>query len=426
MSFVIDASPDRGLLEDADVMLSPKRLNRGVGAAKSWKPNKGKSRRRQQGPGEADDANADSTSESESDSDSSFELRRGLGEVVVLSDPVEPHAGPPISQRGPDKRQQVIVISSDEEEENEEDAIVRDFMENADPITGPGDLIKASSFSAVVGLDASDDSEDEDYQVYSDVDSDELNESAQPRTGAQSLSKAAAKKLRKANKKARLQAKRARLEDMNIQAQKFKNGLNQMGEKALHTLLIPINSEIKKFVSDPQMPEVGALPPMPQTLRRPALRLAEIYKLRTRTQGHGKSKYTVLYRTQQSAVPLDWNHLVEKVLKEPPSASEMSNSIPKRVAKADQRKGGSAAVRLDKDRPRSAAAGYEIGEKVGGAAAPISSGVGFKLMEKMGWSVGTGLGKVDEEAGAPGGILEPIAVTVLARRRGLGHYDSER
>ena len=64
---------------------------------------------------------------------------------------------------------------------------------------------------------------------------------------------------------------------------------------------------------------------MAAILRRPALRLAAEYRLKTGTQGHGATKYTTLFRTNLSFVPPDWNHLVEKVLLVSPSASEMKN-----------------------------------------------------------------------------------------------------
>ncbi len=46
-------------------------------------------------------------------------------------------------------------------------------------------------------------------------------------------------------------------------------------------------------------------------------------------------------------------------------------------------------------------------------AAPITQGIGKKLLEKMGWKEGEGLGKYRE------GMAEPIAVDIKTNRKGL-------
>lgn len=457
--FVIDNSGDASLRTENDIdellIVAPER-SRGVGKGKTWRANKGKSRKRQQGPEELQlgTAGLSETSESETD-DSETDFHRpglghglgfGSGPAVVIKDPVDSLlVGPsaPSStlatfstgQRANhiNMPSQHLMDSDTDEDEDEEGAILKDFLENADQV-GPEDVISPSVFSAVVGLDASDDDDDDDSEGLNDIsDSESATEGRGP-SGAPSsgLSKAGMKKQRKLEKKARLKAKRERIQGMEAQARKIQNGIKQ-GSRSdgnlLHTLLAPINSAIRNFVLDPAQPDIGSLPPMPAKVRRPALRMAAAYRLKTGTQGHGAAKYTTLYRTQLTSVPQDWNHLVEKVLEESPSTSEMSNTISKHVSKADRRRGGSAVVRLDKDQARPAAAGYEIGEEVGGDAAPITSGIGFKLMEKMGWSAGTGLGKSrqdgDEDGNAiPVGITEPVTVKILAKRRGLGHHES--
>ena len=53
-------------------------------------------------------------------------------------------------------------------------------------------------------------------------------------------------------------------------------------------------------------------------------------------------------------------------------------------------------------------------------AEPISSGIGVKLMEKMGWKSGEGLGKYNE------GPLEPIKVEVKVDRKGLADPNSSK
>jgi hypothetical protein len=379
------------------------------------------SQKRQQGP---DDPEITSDEKEVSEVERSglgFQQGTSRACISVLDDPVQlvgAASVPSPTRRVERNDNESEDYSETESSDGEDERIVRDFLENADPI-GDEDVISSHVFFSVVGLDASD---AEDTKSESQSNDEDEGSSAVP------MSKAAMKKQRKAEKKARLTAKRERIQTMETQARKIRNGLkkgSEDGSSRLHSLLGPINSTIKSFVSDPSKPGTGALPPMPAILRRPALQLAAMYRLKTGTHGHGQSKYTTLYRTQMSSVPADWNRLVELVLEESPSASEMTNTIPRTTSKADRRKGGSSAVRLNKDQARPAVAGYEIGEEIGGNAAPISSGVGFKLMEKMGWSAGMGLGpaKENEESSS---LTEPIAVKVLARGRGLGHYDSER
>ncbi|KAI9009177.1 hypothetical protein DFJ74DRAFT_646082 [Hyaloraphidium curvatum] len=307
--------------------------------------------------------------------------------------------------------------ASSSDSDNDDEVWIRDYLENSGGL-GAEDLLSGAAFSAVLGFDASDDDEGSDSDG---------NDGAVGPSGPGQISKSAAKKLRKAERRSKLQAKRDRIQAMDTESRKIRNGLKQgtrdggAGGK-LHALLGPINSTLRSFVADPLQPEMGALPPMPAVLRRPALKLAAEYRVKTGTQGHGARKYTTLYRTQASAVPPDWNRLVEKVLAVDPTASEMSNTIPNVVSKADRRKKGSAGLRLNKDQARPAAKGYAIGEEVGADVAPISGGIGFKLMEKMGWSVGEGLGRPGEDGSS--GILEPVTVRIMAKGRGLGHYDS--
>ena len=85
------------------------------------------------------------------------------------------------------------------------------------------------------------------------------------------------------------------------------------------------------------------------------------------------------------------------------------------LPRMDRMKGSRAATRKGKGTPAASAA-YRDGEIVGAAAPELGlENRGRAMLEKMGWSTGTGLGSLNNK-----GLLAPIPHTVKNTRTGLG------
>ncbi|KAJ3061696.1 hypothetical protein HDU98_002389 [Podochytrium sp. JEL0797] len=210
-----------------------------------------------------------------------------------------------------------------------------------------------------------------------------------------------------------------------------------------------------------------ALPAMPGALRRLVKLMATHYQLTTTQRGKHGDKQVILHRNKQSRVPTDWETIVDRVMSTKGNTVLKGNTWSgKKTQKAKRRVTPGAPDDRAVLRP---------GDVVGEGAAPISEeNVGHRMMRVLGWSPGEVLGagvavrgasssmtvtrsvwevRGEEEDGVGsssmsgfylgGGIgfsagqvveeseggreerpgfklLDPISVTVRARRRGLG------
>ena len=126
--------------------------------------------------------------------------------------------------------------------------------------------------------------------------------------------------------------------------------------------------------------------------------LAHAYNLSSKSHGSGKSRYTVLFKTQTtSSMPLD-ERKIAGILKRTPWVGAGERSGMKWDVTS-----GAKGVKRHKD-----------GDVVGGDAKEIASDNRGRLMlEKLGWRSGMGLGVEGE------GMKLPVFAVVKASKSGL-------
>ncbi|KAG0331395.1 hypothetical protein BG000_010954 [Podila horticola] len=190
-------------------------------------------------------------------------------------------------------------------------------------------------------------------------------------------------------------------------------GRKKKGKNAPHggnfETLSELNKAIEDFVRDNE-PRQLQLPPMPKALRRKVHLLAENYNLRSQSLGSGKKRSPMLVKTHQTRIPPSPVN-IDKLLNQ--SEQELKKvSIQRRMDK--QAGGGGRGPRGGRD--GNAGSRPVHGTVVGAEASAISiENKGHRMLAKMGWSPGVGLGASGE------GITQPIEAVMRARRRGLGH-----
>ncbi|KAF9413903.1 hypothetical protein BGZ94_000574 [Podila epigama] len=215
------------------------------------------------------------------------------------------------------------------------------------------------------------------------------------------------------------------LED--IPASSFIGGRKKKGKNAPHggnlETLSELNRAIEDFVRDDDLRQLQ-LPPMPKALRRKVHLLAENYNLESQSLGSGKNRAPMLVRTHQTRLPPHPVN-VKKLLNQSEQELKMI-SIQRRMNKHEGGRGGRGGgggsrrggSRRDKDDKGGGATATRpaFGSVVGGEASAISTeNKGHRMLAKMGWSPGVGLGATGE------GIIQPIEAVMRAKRRGLGH-----
>ncbi|KAF9339450.1 hypothetical protein BGZ91_005850 [Linnemannia elongata] len=184
--------------------------------------------------------------------------------------------------------------------------------------------------------------------------------------------------------------------------------------------LTSINDHIKEFVNNRSKVSLE-LPPLAKALRRRVHLLCEQYNLRSQSVGSGKNRFPVLLRTEKTKMPqapIDLRKFMNAGFG-PRVQAEFDYRRDRRKGaggnnRRDGKRGGGPGNDTNKD-PRDSARAV-TGSVVGGTASEISKeNVGHRMLAKMGWSPGVGLGASGD------GITKPIEAVVRAKRRGLGH-----
>ncbi|KAG0285235.1 squalene synthetase-like protein [Linnemannia gamsii] len=187
--------------------------------------------------------------------------------------------------------------------------------------------------------------------------------------------------------------------------------------------LTSINDHIKEFVNNRSKVSLE-LPPLAKALRRRVHLLCEQYNLRSQSVGSGKNRFPVLLRTEKTKMPhmpIDLRKFMNagfgpRVQAEFDNRRDRSNNSRRGASNSrrDGKRGGGVGNDTNKD-PRDSARAV-TGSVVGGTASEISKeNLGHRMLAKMGWSPGVGLGASGD------GITKPIEAVVRAKRRGLGH-----
>ncbi|KAF9920855.1 hypothetical protein BGZ65_010873, partial [Modicella reniformis] len=210
--------------------------------------------------------------------------------------------------------------------------------------------------------------------------------------------------------------------DHNQNVPEYPDILGTPGPATMKTLLV-VERMIQDFLSSGK-PTV-MLPFIQLNLRRCLSELAKHYHVRAKTVGSG---IRALVRTHNSGSPVGPFNMRELLLK-----VNMINKCRKAAkAAAKQRHRWSYHLQLrgydreerDQDssrRERRGPLGSVVadGTVIGSSASAISvDNVGHRMLSKMGWSPGVGLGASE------GGITEPIESVMKRSRRGVGHEQS--
>lgn len=136
--------------------------------------------------------------------------------------------------------------------------------------------------------------------------------------------------------------------------------------------------------------------------------IANVFKLKSKSNGGGKSRFPVLYRTSRTLL---YN---EETLKAAESVLSQGRFLP-RMDKAKRK--GALAGRGRRGGVASAGLAYRDGEVVGAAAPEIGQeNRGRTMLEKMGWSTGTALGALNNNRG----LVQPVTQVIKTSKAGLG------
>lgn len=131
--------------------------------------------------------------------------------------------------------------------------------------------------------------------------------------------------------------------------------------------------------------------------------IANKFKIKSKSTGSANQRRPVLYRTLRTLPYVEASF-----------DQTMSRTTRKYLPRLDVK--GKRAKRALPSRSAAAAAGYQDGEIVGGAAPELGvQNRGRAMLEKMGWSSGTALGAMNNK-----GILLPVTHAMKSTKAGLG------
>ncbi|EME39937.1 hypothetical protein DOTSEDRAFT_82684 [Dothistroma septosporum NZE10] len=171
-----------------------------------------------------------------------------------------------------------------------------------------------------------------------------------------------------------------------------------------------VHDELRDFLRSDEHRE-RAFPPMAKIDRKALHEVAMALNLNSQSRGAGKKRFTIVTKTSRTAI------YDQGMFNDVMSASTrgfLTNAKATRMAKRNAR-GSTRGARGGGRGGGLSAATVRHGELVGAGAAEISSNsFGHKMMEKMGWSKGTALGK-DRD-----GLLVPVEQRMRVGTAGLG------
>ncbi|EME77618.1 uncharacterized protein MYCFIDRAFT_157685 [Pseudocercospora fijiensis CIRAD86] len=162
-----------------------------------------------------------------------------------------------------------------------------------------------------------------------------------------------------------------------------------------------VHNEIRDFLQGDF--QERAFPPMDKANRKALHEICTALNLSSKSKGTGKKRFPIIYKT---SLTTEYDETMFFKITSASSRGFLSNHS-KAGKFAKKTRGGG---RFDK-----AAVSVRNGEIVGAGAAEIShTGFGAKLMGKMGWSKGMGLGKDGE------GMKVPVEQVIRLGTAGLG------
>lgn len=178
-----------------------------------------------------------------------------------------------------------------------------------------------------------------------------------------------------------------------------------------------INDLIKRFVSSEEYVGIQQLPMafMDKPIRRAAHMISDIYGLKSNSQGSGKRRHIVLYKTSRCVIP-DADFLEETMFRARRSLgfnSKFRDTLPPEPRSSRAVKVGGRAGQGRASQP---GARLRDGDLVGADAPEIAlANRGRQMLEKLGWLQGSGLGAAGNE-----GMNIPLFATIKTSKVGLG------
>ncbi|GAQ04890.1 protein SQS1 [Aspergillus lentulus] len=166
-----------------------------------------------------------------------------------------------------------------------------------------------------------------------------------------------------------------------------------------------LRSEMRSFLLSSK--ESLSLPPMSKHYRKVVHDMAGALSLKSQSRGKGSSRFPMLYKTSRTPKHTQKTIAqVEKILSKP----QFSHRGPKARPRNNQK-----LAKVSRGRPTSSVS-YMEGDVVGASAPEIGAeNKGRAMLERMGWSLGTPLGAINNK-----GILLPVAHVVKNSKAGLG------
>jgi hypothetical protein len=138
--------------------------------------------------------------------------------------------------------------------------------------------------------------------------------------------------------------------------------------------------------------------------------LAVAFRLKSKSVGKGELRFPVLYRTRQTltfATESEFTAIETQITR---------RFLPRMDLKRASRTGTPRRTGGSGGGGSSTAASYRDGDIVGASAPQLGvENKGRAMLEKMGWSMGTALGALNNK-----GILEPVSHVVKTSKAGLG------
>jgi hypothetical protein len=205
-------------------------------------------------------------------------------------------------------------------------------------------------------------------------------------------------------KKAQKKIEREQLRRDGLLGSSGRKGKTDLNAKyPLGMTLVEVHHELREFLQNEELFE-RSFPPMGNLERKSLHEVALALNLNSRSQGGGKNRFPIVYKT--SRTPGYSEDMFETVM----SASGrgfLTRAKAKKIAKGKGKSGGGSS----KGNPMHVANGQIVGA---GAAEIGHESMGHRLMMKMGWSKGQGLGKEGE------GMKNPVEQKVRLGTAGLG------
>ncbi|KAG0333884.1 hypothetical protein BG000_008801 [Podila horticola] len=182
--------------------------------------------------------------------------------------------------------------------------------------------------------------------------------------------------------------------------------------------LLDINRSIEYFVKD-RTTDTLQLQPMPKALRRRVHLLCNHYNLKSQSIGSGKRRFPVLIKTERTKMPVNPAN-VNKLLSQGDNELARLSAQFQGSRKGNGSNGGGNGNGYGGGKKGKGRGGFNAaivhGAVVGAEASEISvENLGHRMLSKMGWAPGVGLGASGE------GITQPIEAIMRSNRRGLGH-----